>query len=112
MLQFNMSRHTKQDRINRLTKIATTIGCGDSIILSGMSTEIGRTDCKLNLSDTGIMFVTDAEGKYLITAYIPSVEEVAALEHLAEKKLTSKIWAKVYKNQKVRREINKCDEKR
>lgn len=105
MLRFEMSNHVKEDRMERLAAIATNIGFGDTIVMSAMSTREGYTT-RMNLSDTGVMFITNASGKRLVTAYVPHLDEVCVLEKLAGSKLTTKMWAKIHKNQKIRIAIN------
>ena len=65
-----LSRHAEEDRIERLTKIATTIGFGKECL----SVSIQEVDERYCLTTTGVIMAYGLTDKQLITAFVPKLQ--------------------------------------
>ena len=68
-----MSKHVKEDRLDRMVYIATTIGFG-KVIFERVNDD--RREC---ITDTGVLMVKSITEDFLITAYIMSVDKAIAI---------------------------------
>jgi hypothetical protein len=68
-----MSRHAKEDRLDRLVYIATTIGFGNVIFEKHCG---DKREC---ITDTGVLLVKAANEELLITAYILAIDKATAV---------------------------------
>lgn len=108
MLQFKMTNHILEDRLNRMVHIGRIVGFGDEIVMKAKDPDV-INESVLALTDTGIMLVLGEDEKFLITAYLPSESQVKKLEEASGKKLTTKMWAKVIKNQRIAKMVNQYE---
>lgn len=90
---YTMSRHLKEDRVERLTTIATTIGFGEVI-----KETKHRTQTSL-LTNTGVIYIVDKKEKYIITVYVATLEELVAI--YKGKRVPQKLYNQVKKNTKI-----------
>ena len=75
-MMIKMSEHATNDRIERLTYIATEIGIGEPIL------SYEEEECRtISLTDTGIVIIQDSYTKVLITAYVASIDRACAMWH-------------------------------
>ena len=74
----NVSKHFKEERLNRATYIATTIGFGNVIA------ELPSHDLTMRLTDTGVVFVVESETDTLVTMYIASFEHYTYISNLVK----------------------------
>lgn len=74
MLQgYTMSRHLCEDRADRLTRIAMTIGFGEVV------KETYHVEATTLLTNTGVVYVVNKAQKYIITVYVATLDEVLAM---------------------------------
>lgn len=99
----DMSKHCVEDRLDRLTYIATKVGFGNILFEKASN---GRREC---ITDTGIILVKALKKEFLITAYIPSLKKVIALYRStfgAKKRMPQALYNKIQKNQKYAKNQN------
>ena len=87
---YTMSHHMRADRVDRLTKIAITIGFGEIIKEAPIRGAVGM------FSDTGVLYIVNKKKKLIITAYVATVDEAVAFYG---GRLPPKIFAVVRKNE-------------
>ena len=73
LIGYTMSNHLCNDREDRLTRIAMTIGFGEVV------KETYHKDGTSLLTDTGVMYIVDKPSRYIITVYVATVKEVVAM---------------------------------
>lgn len=73
MTNLRLSKHCTEDRLDRLVKIATTIGFGKVILTCEVN---GGREC---LTDTGVLLVKDLYEEFLITAYVINIKRLTAM---------------------------------
>lgn len=105
MFKFNMTSHMKNDRMERAFKIAEKVGWGEEIVLTTEDKRPGYKGSFIKLTDSGVCFVTNANND-LVTCFLPTESQVKRYEEFAGKKLNSRIWAKIVKNQRFYKEFN------
>ena len=76
MTQIEISRHFKEDRLDRYAYIATTIGIGEIIYTYKQEKckYYNSQPANVNITSTGIAIVTSPKGK-LITMYVLTIVE-------------------------------------
>lgn len=89
---YTLSYHIQNDRVDRITKIATTIGFGEII------KETTHKGADILLSDTGVIFVVSKVTKVIITIYPGSVKEITAIYH---GKMPQSLFKQVLRNEKI-----------
>lgn len=89
---YTLSMHLRNDRADRVAKIATTIGFGEII------KETVHKGADILLSDTGVIFVVNKVAKIIITIYPGSVKEITAIYH---GKIPQPLFKQILKNEKV-----------
>ena len=72
-MNVEMSYHCREDRLDRLTLIASTIGWGEPVAVEQWP------DRRQILTDTGVIMVMAKDRDFLITAYIPTIDKAVAL---------------------------------
>lgn len=75
MLMYEMTMHAKVERLDRLVECVTHIGLGD-VILTARNYD--RSSIR-QLTSTGIILVTSADGKTLITGYMGNISQVVSM---------------------------------
>lgn len=73
-LHVRFSSHALNERADRITYIATTIGFGEVIARKVVEDERGKA-IRL-LTDTGVIIVTDIHEKYILTMWIANPTQV------------------------------------
>lgn len=73
MTNLRLSKHCTEDRLDRLVRIATTIGFGEVILTSEVR---GGREC---LTDTGVVLIKDLYEEFLITAYVIDINRLTAI---------------------------------
>lgn len=99
-----MSYHCREDRLDRLTYIATTIGWGE--VVAERRTE-NRREC---LTDTGVVMIKALDRDFLITAYIASIDRAFAIYHDVygkNAKLPQSLYKRICKNKKYHKNQNR-----
>lgn len=78
MMKYEMTRHAKTDRLDRLAKCVELIGVGD-IILS-VQTETDRAkNTRKQLTSTGLILIVNAQTNILVTGYMGTMNQVVAI---------------------------------
>ena len=90
---YTMSRHLKEDRLDRLVAIATTIGFGNVI------KEAEHNEATAMLTDTGVIYIVDKAQKFVITVYVATIEEMVAMYE--GQNIPPFLWKKIKKNSKL-----------
>lgn len=96
-MKITMSKHVKNDRIDRMVYIAQTIGFGEKIVCEGAWTERDSRSC---LTENGIMLIKKPDTEVLITAYIPTLEQAGMVYKSVGLKMPQWMENKVKKNRK------------
>ena len=65
----NISKHFREERLNRATYIATTVGFGEVVA------EMPSKALVMRITDTGVILVVEPETDTLVTMYIATVEQ-------------------------------------
>ena len=73
--RITMTRHIKEERLDRLTYIAMNVGFGN-VVLEQTRGSDGKRDC---LTDTGVLLVKDIVNEVLITAYVIDINKATAM---------------------------------
>lgn len=103
MKQYMMTRHVINDRIDRLTLIATYIGWGE-VIHEQINYERKSI---LSLTNTGIVLVKDMQSKTIITAYPASISRITTIYHaMGVERVPQYLFEKARKNEKIMRKYN------
>lgn len=96
-MTMNMTNHVINDRMERMLIIAKHIGWGSPLI-EHICPERNSLDV---ITSTGVLLIKDLANKTLITAYVPSVERVAAIcRKCGYPRVPSSLYSVVTKNQK------------
>lgn len=74
-MKHTLTRHAKRDRIDRLSLLADTIGIGEELYAFPHPT---KPDRRMVYTSTGVLLIVSKDGNRLITAYIPSIDQVTA----------------------------------
>ena len=74
-MMIKMSEHATNDRIERLTYIATEIGIGEPVL-----SYLDETTYRLViLTDTGVVVIENSYTEELVTAYVASLDRACAM---------------------------------
>lgn len=96
-MKIAMTKHAKNDRIDRMVYIAQTIGFGEKVVCEGVWDERGSRSC---LTENGIMLIKKPDVEVLITAYIPTLEQAGMVYKSVGLKMPMWMESKVKKNRK------------
>ena len=95
--RITMTRHIKEERLDRLTYIAMNVGFGN-VVLEQPRVEEGKRDC---LTDTGVLLVKDIMEEVLVTAYIISIDKATAMyKHSGYPAVPTQMRKIIIKNEK------------
>lgn len=95
--RITMTRHIKEERLDRLTYIAMNVGFGN-VVLEQPRVEEGKRDC---LTDTGVLLVKDIMEEVLVTAYIISIDKATAMyKHSGYQAVPTQMRKIIIKNEK------------
>lgn len=98
MMKMMMSAHVVEDRMERVMAIAQHIGWGVELVSVEDRQHPNR---QLVITTTGVLLVRGI-GNKLITAYVPNVEKLAAIYHLAGYgRVPTNMYARVKKNLQI-----------
>lgn len=93
-----ISHHMQDDRVERATFIAATIGYGEVIKEKYYTNEIGLL-CR-QLTDTGVIILRSGDKKIVITVYIADPRQIGQFYN---DRPPQWILRKAYKNEKLRK---------
>ena len=96
-MKIQLTKHAKEDRIERMLYITQTIGFGERIVCEGFRRDKGTRQC---LSETGILIVKMPESETMVTAYIPTLEQAGMIYKSAGLHMPNWMAQKIKKNQK------------
>lgn len=88
MTKINMTYHVLEERMERITKIATTVGFGEPLF----EVENCKNNTVIALTDTGVVIVKSPDRSKLITMYMATYVQADAFFHLANQSFPS--WMK------------------
>ena len=90
----NISKHFREERLDRAAYIATTVGFGEVVA------EMPSKALMMRLTDTGVILVVEPETDTLVTMYIATLEQYAYIAKLVRvpKELKKKVKENVSKN--------------
>lgn len=94
LVGYTMSKHLKEERLDRLVAIGTTIGFGNVI------KEAVHREATAMVTDTGVVYIVNKTQKFVITAYVATVDEIIAIYN-GKNNIPSCLFAKVKKNSKI-----------
>jgi hypothetical protein len=72
-MKMTMSNHAREDRADRLTYIAMTVGFGEVVV------EKINGDCRECLTNTGVLIIKPLNKELMITAYICDMDKAFAI---------------------------------
>ena len=72
----NVSKHFREERLNRAAYIATTVGSGEVVA------EMSSKALVMRITDTGVILVVEPETDTLVTMYIATVEQYTYIANL------------------------------
>jgi hypothetical protein len=75
MFKVQMTKHATQERMDRLVKIALTLGWGE-ILLKSPKENGTKMEC---ITSTGVLMIMNKDCDTLITAFVPSIDKVTAV---------------------------------
>lgn len=78
-MKLNLSHHLTKDRIERMTKIATTIGFGE--IVEEFEDDIYGEPTWHCLTNTGVLIIKNADKTKVITMYAVTSDRICAYYH-------------------------------
>jgi hypothetical protein len=95
-----MSTHATEDRLDRLTYIAMTIGFGDTAYTFP---DTSHADRYFAFTTTGVMIVKSVRSDVIVTAYIPTIDKVYAIFKSAGAEMPNAYKRIIVKNEKHNR---------
>lgn len=97
-MKFNFSKHLQYDHPERLAALEEYIGF-TNIVLEAVITNKKYGHRKLGITSSGIMVIRNVHEDYVITAYLPTIEDAERLAKKAGKKcVPPKLLKKIQKN--------------
>lgn len=96
-MKIQLTKHAKEDRIERMLYITQTIGFGERIVCEGSRRDKGTRQC---ITETGILIVKMPEEETMVTAYIPTLEQAGMIYKSAGLHMPNWMAQKIKKNQK------------
>lgn len=102
MDKIELSRHIIKDRLERMVKIATTIGYGN--IIKEFVTQGKYGQIRQCLTDTGIMILKELNSDKVITVYAIRLSRVIALyrTEAPNERIPQKLYTAIINNEKKR----------
>lgn len=90
----NVSKHFREERLERATYIATTVGFGEVVA------EMPSKALMMRLTNTGVILVVEPETDTLVTMYIATLEQYAYIANLVKvpKEVKKKVRENVARN--------------
>ena len=94
-MKVTLTNHAKEERMNRLTYIAMTIGFGEVVF------ERIEDDRRYCITDSGVLMVKALKEEVLITAYIVTIDKAIALyrnEMGHDQRMPNKLYDTIRRN--------------
>lgn len=97
-MELNFSKHLREEHPERLACLEAYIGF-TNIVLEAVVTSKKYGHRRLGVTSSGILVVRSVREDYIITAYLPTLDEVEKLAwHAGKKCVPPKLLKKVQKN--------------
>ena len=97
-MEFNFSKHLQNDHPERLAALEEYIGFTNIVMEATIVSP--RYGCrKLGLTSSGILVVRSMNNNFIITAYLPTIDEAMLIaRHAGKKVIPPKLYKKILKN--------------